>query len=268
MKHNIRDSIIFLIDALGISALYRMYQHRQGPLVRVIVFHDVADASWFGEVIAHCVQNYNVLTPADFQAQKFDSTRINILLTFDDGYQSWVDVCAPVLKKHNLKALFFINSGLLDIAFDSTKVTTYMRERLFLSPKAPLTWDGAKILQSHGHTIGGHSVGHYNLAILGQSELEREIIDDKKRIEEQLGITLTDFAYPFGQKIHRTDNILELLTKVGYTSVYTALSGFVPSKHGVAEIPRMCIEKNQPIASVQYWIEGSYDIFCSIIRML
>lgn len=257
MKHKIRDGIIFLIDALGISALYRMYQRRQGPLVRVIVFHDVADASWFGEVIAHCVQNYNVLTPADFHAQKFDLTQINILLTFDDGYQSWVDVCAPILKKHNLKALFFINSGLLDIAFDSTKVTTYMHERLFLSPKVPLTWDGAKILQSHGHTIGGHSVGHYNLAILGQSELECEIINDKKRIEEQLGITLTDFAYPFGRTNNYTVTVFGVAKQAGYTWQYSAVSDFVT---GTAVIPRTLIEKNQSVQSLKRWINGGYDV--------
>ena len=81
-------------------------------------------------------------------------------------------------------------------------------------------------------------------------------------------MVVTDFAYPFGRKIHRTDSVLELLTKVGYTSVYTAVSGFVPSKQRVAEIPRMCIEKNQLIVDIQYWIEGSYDIFSRLTRKL
>lgn len=257
MKHTLRNFIIWLIESIGISFLYRAYQRKKGSLVRILAFHDVQDGVWFEAVLNMLAANYTVITPAQFHAKEFDSEKINILLTFDDGYQSWVDVCAPALKARNLKALFFINSGLLDIASDPTSVTTYMRERLFLTPKAPLTWDSAKALLTEGHTIGGHSVGHYNLAVLDQSMLEREIKDDKKRIEEQLGCTPTDFAYPFGRSNNYNPNVFGVVKQAGYTWQCSAVSSFVT---GAKVTPRTLVEKLQPLQSLGCWIEGAYDI--------
>ncbi len=259
MKHVIRDVFIFLFDALYVSALYRAVVHRNRPLVRIIAFHDVQDEEWFPQVIGMCVENYNVITPADFHQQNFHPQKINILLTFDDGYQSWIDICVPVLKRYNLRGLFFVNSGLLDISDSPTQVAAYMREHLLISPKVPLTWEGAQTLVQEGHTIGGHSVNHYNLAVLGQHDLEREIIDDKKKIEAKLSTIIVDFAYPFGQKKHRSTKVLQLLRHAGYSSVYTAETGFAEGLED--EIPRMCIEKNQPVSQVQRWVEGGYDLF-------
>ncbi len=258
IKHITRDTVICLFDKTGISRLYRKQVRKKGPLVRVIAFHDVKEKEWFETVIETLVSNYHVITPEQFHIKEFDSEKINILITFDDGYQSWVDVCLPVLKARNLKALFFINSGLLDIASDPTSVTAYMRERLFLAPKAPLTWDNAKALLTEGHTIGGHSVGHYNLAVLDQSMLEREIKDDKKRIEAQLSITLTDFAYPFGRTNNYNFNVFGVVQQAGYTWQYSAVSSFVTS---ATVTPRTLVEKDQPIESLKRWIEGGYDIF-------
>jgi peptidoglycan/xylan/chitin deacetylase (PgdA/CDA1 family) len=224
----------------------------------VLAFHDVKEKEWFEEVIKMLVSNYCVITPLQFHIKKFDTEKINILLTFDDGYASWVDVCAPILKRNNIKALFFINSGLLTIANDPTAVTAYMRDRLLLTPKAPLTWEGAQTLVAQGHTIGGHSINHYNLAVLDQSVLESEIKDDKKTIEETLKVTLTDFAYPFGRKNNYNTNVFGVAKHAGYTWQYAAQSSF--SKGGTIT-PRTLLEKNQPVASIKQWIEGGYDIF-------
>ena len=257
MKHHIRNLAISIISALGMSAAYRAYRRTRGPLVRVIAFHDVKNNVWFQEVIEMLIGHYHVISPEQFHAQEFDAQKINVLLTFDDGYQSWVDVCAPILKKNKLKALFFINSGLLDIAYDSSKVSLYMKERLLLTPKAPLTWDGSRTLLKEGHTIGGHSSNHYNLAVLDQSVLESEINGDKKRTEEQLGVTLTDFAYPFGRKKNYNPNVFGVVKQAGYTWQYSAMSCFDTSTQ---VIPRTLIEKNQSMQSLKQWIEGGYDI--------
>jgi peptidoglycan/xylan/chitin deacetylase (PgdA/CDA1 family) len=258
MKHIIRDFIIWINDTVGISFLYRAYQRKKGPLVRVIAFHDVKEKEWFEEVVVMLIKNYNVLTPEQFHTKDFDAEKINILLTFDDGYASWVDICAPILKKYKLKGLFFINSGLLDIAHEPSKVTAYMRDRLLLTPKAPLTWEGAQTLVAQGHTIGGHSVNHYNLAVLDQSVLESEIKDDKKTIEERLKVALIDFAYPFGRKNNYNTNVFGIAEHAGYTWQYAAHSSF--NREGTIT-SRTLLEKNHPLLSIKRWIEGGYDIF-------
>ncbi len=259
MKHKIRDSIIFLIDIFGISALYCWRLRKKGPLVRVLAFHDVADKVWFEQVISMLVKNYHILTPEQLHNKDFNREKINILLTFDDGYQSWIDNCLPVLQKFNLKGLFFINSGLLDIAHDEVKVAEYMKNRLLISPKKPLSWDGARKLLAEGHNIGGHTVHHPNLALLSPIELEKEIREDKKKIEDMLQTEPVDFAYPFGRKDNWNTVVLDMVHTCGYAFVYDAESGFVDTQN-YSQIARVCLEKGQSVASVQRWIRGGYDI--------
>jgi len=208
---------------------------------------------------------FNLITPAQFHCKEFDTNKINVLLTFDDGYQSWVDVCLPIMGEYNAKGIFFINSGLLDVAYDAAAVEKYIHERLLLSNvRQPLTWEGTKALVSAGQTIGGHTVTHPNLAKLDTKEIKTEIEDDKKRIEIILDITLIDFAYPFGRKNNYTVDIFGATMKAGYTFVYTADTGFV-KEFGNSNISRVCLEKNQSLQSINLCINGGYDVLKSVI---
>jgi peptidoglycan/xylan/chitin deacetylase (PgdA/CDA1 family) len=260
MKHTIRDLIIFCIDILGISFLYRLYCKTKGPLVRVVCFHDVADQAWFESVIHLFVTEYHVITPQEFHAKEFHEQKVNILLTFDDGYQSWIDHCLPVLEKYQLKGLFFINSGLLDIADDEVKVAEYMSQQLLITPKKALTWAGAQTLVNAGHTIGGHTVTHPNMALLSADDAAAEITQDKERIEHMLKIAPCDFAYPFGTKVYFSVKTIFLVKRAGYTMQYSAISCFGNDEY----VPRTLVENQQSLSSVRSWIEGGYDVFTMI----
>lgn len=261
MKHLIRDIIISCIDVLGISFLYRLYCRRRGPLVRVLCFHDVADAAWFESVIAMLTKKYHVITPEQFHEGNFDAEKINVLLTFDDGYQSWIDNCLPVLRHYGLKGLFFVNSGLLDAAEVPQKADAYMRSHLRILPKKALTWVGLKKLSSGGHTIGGHTVSHVDLADLDPSTIQREVGEDKKKLEVFLQKELTDFAYPFG-KLPKDE--AGSMRGSGYGFRHSADSGWYRGS-GEHLVRRTLLEKTQSIASVRSWVEGGYDIFKQIV---
>jgi peptidoglycan/xylan/chitin deacetylase (PgdA/CDA1 family) len=262
MKHFVRDVIIFLIDVTGISAVYRFFMRKKGPLVRVLCFHDVANAQWFGDVIGMLVREFNVVTPEQFNAKSFSNSKINLLITFDDGYKSWTDICLPILKTYEVKALFFVNSGILDVASDKIMSAKYFQNNVLVSPKEPLTWDHAKELIAQGHTIGGHTVHHVNLAKCDKDKTVAEIEEDKKRHEEMLGVQLSDFAYPFGTKKHFTNETTGVAAKAGYQRQYSAITGFATSAD--IQIPRTLIEKDQSIGGVHSWVLGGYDCFCAL----
>jgi len=232
---------------------------RKGPLVRVLCFHDVDDAVWFESVIKMLLQNHNVLTPYQFHANDFDVEKINILLSFDDGYQSWIDTCLPVLERYDCKGLFFINSGLLDSVGDLEQVDAYMQNRLRISSKSPLTWQGAEALLVSGHSIGGHTITHPDLTSLPEEEVCTEVQDDKRRAESMLAVELKDFAYPFGTQLHYNDSIAKTATVAGYQYIYTAETGFYDNN--ITSVPRTLVEHNQVMSSLCHWIEGGYDIF-------
>ncbi len=261
IKHKIRDGLIFLISVSGLSFVYRRHTRHKEPLVRVLCFHDVPEREWFESVITILKQNYHLLTPTEFHEKKFDPNRINILLTFDDGYQSWVDVALPVLDTHNVKGLFFICSGLLDV-YGTEAQKDFVKKRLLLKPRKTLSWEGAQKLVSAGHAIGGHTVSHRNLAKLSKKHPERvwsEIKDNKVALEHKLKTKVMDFAYPFGRQKHFNEDVTAEVQKAMYSHIYSAETGFVDAS---ANINRTLVEKNQSLKSIQRWIDGAYDIFC------
>jgi peptidoglycan/xylan/chitin deacetylase (PgdA/CDA1 family) len=260
MKHKVRDALILFFHFSGASYLYRSIVRRNSPLVRVLVFHDVADSQWFKDVLYMLTKRYHLLTPEAFHARDFHKEKINILLTFDDGYASWTEVCAPILATYKTKGLFFINSGLLN-GKDDAASAMFVRNNLHLKkPHRRLTWEGARFLVSLGHTIGGHTLNHSNVATLTKKACMQEIVADKKEIESQLCVSLTDFAYPFGRKKHRSNEAATIAYEAGYTHLFAADPSFY-TKTQKQDIPRMCIEREQSSKSLIFWIEGAYDIF-------
>ncbi len=261
IRHLIRDSIISVLTYTGISFVYRYFEKKKGPLTRIVVFHDVPDPVWFEKMIQTLVSETNVLSPQDFSDGIRTEDKVNILITFDDGYASWVSVALPVLRAHGLSGIFFINSGLLDCAHSPKDTETFMRESLKIKPRSPLTWLDATLLLDEGHTIGGHAAMHPNLATCTEEQAQREVLLDKERIESKLGIHLSEFAYPFGTKVSVNKHAMEAVRKAGYLRAYTAISRFVHHKDETFLLPRMCIESDLSKQKLTQWLNGGYDLF-------
>ena len=260
IRHKVRDMIITALDLLGIAAVYRMWRKRDGSLTRIVVFHDVPDRVWFASMVETLVRETRVLTPEEFRTGVRDHERINTLITFDDGYESWVDTVLPVLHEHHIKALFFVNSGLVECASDERTAAVYMREQLSVSPKPALDVEGLQTISHAGHTIGGHTRMHFDLTTLGGDMRTSEILADKHVLEDVCGTAVTDFAYPFGTNQHLNDMVVDAVKDAGYTHAYTAISDFV---HGDEKFhtPRMCIETDTTPRQIRRWIFGAYDLF-------
>ena len=59
-----------------------------------------------------------------------------------------------------------------------------------------MTWDQVRALRKAGHTIGGHTISHPNVAQVSLAEARSEIIGCKTRVEEELGERIDHFSYP------------------------------------------------------------------------
>ncbi len=261
MKNWVRDTLIALISITGISVLCRAWMHQKNTLVRVIVFHDVTDPVWFERTIKELVHRYHVLSPHEFQNKVHVKDKINILVTFDDGYASWVRVCAPILAQYGVSALFFVNSGFVDSVENKTEMETYVRGKLLLKGQHQgITWEGIHTLIKGGHAIGGHTVNHVRLAQVEEVIQKEEIVHDKNRIEDMVGREITAFAYPFGNFSDYTEATKQIVRTAGYTYAFTTASSFVKSGSAYT-IPRLCIPDALTIKQLNKWIGGAYDVY-------
>jgi peptidoglycan/xylan/chitin deacetylase (PgdA/CDA1 family) len=104
-----------------------------------------------------------------------------LALTFDDGHRNFLDHALPVLVELRLPATIFVVSG-------------------FCNGKAgALTWSEVREIAAAGIEIGAHSVTHRDLETLSAAEAHAEIRGSKAQIEDQLGMPVRAFAYPYGR---------------------------------------------------------------------
>lgn len=268
IQTHIRDIFIALVTIIGGAYVYRLIMKTKGPLVRVVVFHDVTDKEWFASTVACLETHYHLLSPEAFFAHRFEATKINVLITFDDGYDSWATVCAPVLTEHQTHAIFFVNSGLLDVhGLGRGAQAHYLTDNLLLSrPRVILSWGDLALLKDQGHMIGGHTRSHVRLSEAPESKQVTEIGEDKKNIEQHLKVSLGVFAYPFGRRGDYTHTSSAVVKEAGYQHAFTTESGFVCMGSGEEHyrIPRMCIEDGLTPRELRRWIDGGYDLYAKI----
>jgi peptidoglycan/xylan/chitin deacetylase (PgdA/CDA1 family) len=223
MKIIIRNILIILFYLTSIPFWRRLLLKK--PLVRVWCLHEVKDnqVKQFENKIKYLLLKYNVITPGKFINQDLSSKRTNILITFDDGYESWFKNVLPILKKFCLKAVFFINNDFEEYA---------------------------KELLADGHTLGGHSVTHPYLTELSKEQLENEIWQSVKS---------NFFAYSFGDKKSYNEQVVSEIKKAGYKFSFTILPGFNNKKTNPYLLHRDSLDADISNVIFKLWLKGCYD---------
>ena len=108
------------------------------------------------------------------------------------------------------------------------------------STSRPLSAQQVRQLASGaGIEIGGHSVTHSSLALLDREAQQREIVDNKRRLEELLGRPMRHFSYPHGEF---SEDTVTLLKQAGYDSACTTQNVAVDRPADLFRLPRISVE--------------------------
>ncbi len=143
---------------------------------------------WAVVAVALCAVVAGVGLVGAARADAAPAPKVVVSLTFDDGFETVWGV-RPQLRKYEMHATFFINSGKLN-------------------QTGRLTSSQVRQLAADGNEIGGHSVSHPNIANLDPLEAKRQICDDRVALAGLLGTAPTDFAYPYGAYTPATQAIV------------------------------------------------------------
>ncbi len=180
-----------------------------------------------------------------------------VAFTFDDGWRDCYTQIAPQLEKFGVNAMFFINPNFADAADnndeayikDFTEVTTK-------SPgKLPMTWAQMKDLQQRGFLIGAHTLDHYCINDDNLEELEHQIGDCKKVIEERLGASCDYFAFPYGRLEHANPASIDIACKY-YKYVFSQSDHKHYFSFNGKVINRRHFEPFWPIGHVKYFLSS------------
>jgi peptidoglycan/xylan/chitin deacetylase (PgdA/CDA1 family) len=141
-----------------------------------------------------------------------------VIITFDDGYGDFYTDAFPILKRQNVKATVFINSGL-------------MGQPNYMTPQQV-----AEVANSGLVEIGGHGFSHQNLTSIDTESAKKVIDDDAANIKKSYGITPVSFAYPYG--IYN-ETIRKMVSDAGYKYAATLESGWTVQSNALLELPRI-----------------------------
>ena len=96
-----------------------------------------------------------------------DKNDDDVLITFDDAFEDFAKVAAPILQRHGFSALMFV---------PTRRLGQPEAWRGANEPARPLMdWATVRALANDGMEFGGHSRTHADLTRLSDSEREDEI---------------------------------------------------------------------------------------------
>ena len=154
-----------------------------------------------------------------------------VFLTFDDGYLDHYTNAFRMLKKYNAKGTFFI-----------------ITEKPDHDPNYA-TWDQIKEMAEDGQEIGSHSKTHPNLSNLSFEQIQEELRESKKKLEEKIQKPIISFCYPAGEY----DNRVLKIVKEEYLFARTTSPGKYFSLQRRFEIPTTRIFPSTGINSLKIW---------------
>jgi peptidoglycan/xylan/chitin deacetylase (PgdA/CDA1 family) len=116
-----------------------------------------------------------------------------LVITFDDGYENIYTHAFPVLKQYGLKGTIFLTTSSSQELRKLSSCSSWFEHRPLLS------WPEIKKMHEHGFEFGAHTRTHRDLTQIPIEEAELEIIQSKAEIQDQLGVEVKAFAYPYGK---------------------------------------------------------------------
>jgi len=184
-----------------------------------------------------------------------------IVLTFDDGYQSLRRYALPVLDRLEFRATVF-------------PVAAYVGRQnrwdanLFWRRHRHLDWGELRELVAAGWEVGSHSLRHDYLPLLSPAELEFDLRTSREILEDNLQIPIRHLSLPFGRG---NSEVFHCALAAGFQSVVTlgqhrtplvstgnASGDGVPGKQLVV-IPRRGVYLHDTIRSFRRRVETGLD---------
>ncbi len=213
----------------------------QNNQLKVLAYHAVQNKENFEQQIIYLKNKYNLISLEElknFSPLEDELPPKSLLITFDDGDNSLFINALPVLKKHEVPAVIFIITGLIDTnrPFWWNEIEYYMGKEVgnkkvwevkhwtnkkrehYLdslrkkSNKPPLTYEQLATSQlremmKNKIAIGNHSHTHPMFDQCTPMELEMEM-EESTKILKSLNADYEMFAYPNGNYSEEAEGIL------------------------------------------------------------
>jgi peptidoglycan/xylan/chitin deacetylase (PgdA/CDA1 family) len=153
-----------------------------------------------------------------------------VVLTFDDGYADFATAAFPVLQREQFTATSFVVSG-------------------FVGRPGYMSAAQVQEVAADGIVIGAHTVHHIDLAAASRQVDTAEIDASKAALQQLLGKTIADFAYPYGDV---NASVVSLVREAGFADAVTMQAGDESCAGAPFLLPRIRVIGSDSVATFAY----------------
>jgi peptidoglycan/xylan/chitin deacetylase (PgdA/CDA1 family) len=250
------------------SPLVRLMGPRSGTRVPILMYHSVSN-NLFG--MSHPYYHIHT-TPAVFSEQMrwlrnagyrtvglaeawtglASGTDLSkkVVLTFGDGYRDFYTEAMNVLTQCGFSATLFL-------ATDRIR-----RHAVRIEGADYLTWKEVRILEQAGIRIGSHSVTNSDLRSSYPDQFEYELGHSKEVIEQNLGVAVDAFCYPFAfpeEDKSFTRFLEDEMQNIGFEYGVSTILGRAGRHSNRLFLPRLPVNTwdDEPLLKAK--LDGGYD---------
>ena len=199
----------------------------------IVVFHRVDDrygdtplnntTAEFAAYLAFFKRFYSVISLGELldRLRNGDDLSGRIVITFDDGYLDNYREAAPILRRFNLPACFFVVTDFMG----STHVPWWDEDLGIRSEW--MSWEQVRALRAQGFDIGPHTMSHVDLGVTVGTDAFAEISGSKARLERELDEPVSYFSYPYGRYDQMVEANRDAVRRAGLVYCLSAYGGAV-----------------------------------------
>lgn len=151
-------------------------------------------------------------------------------VTIDDAFACVQRHGLPILQEFGICATLFVVAGMLG------ETNQWDPERL-MDKSEIREWLAA------GQKIGSHTLTHPRLTQLGAGLAREEISASRKLLEDEFGVSVKDFCYPYGDQ---NPVVCDLVAAAGYETGCTVESRAVTASDNPFRLPRLLARYRWP----------------------
>lgn len=222
--------------------LHMTWRHRQQLTKRFSARKSFPGAVLFYHRVADCVTNSWSITTKNFirhldwlqlnfEFATLDETvaqqklgtreRPTVHITFDDGYAENMEFAVPEMLKRAIPFTYFVTTRFVE------HQVPFPHDVAHGQPLAPNTIDDIRCLSEAGIVIGAHSDSHLDFGRpIPRTELIREIVDVRKKLQDWTGQSIDYFAFPYGLPSNIAQPAIDVVFEAGYKAFVSAAGGF------------------------------------------
>ena len=163
------------------------------------------------------------INPSNFENELNDNKKDRkVLITIDDGYQSFYDNAWPILKKDKIPFILFVST----------------RE---VGKRGYMSWENIREIEKYDFVeIGNHSHTHEYLIDFEDQEIKNDLKKSISIFKNEIGKNSAFFSYPFGEYSSSLKNIV---IELGFKYAFGQHSGVVDYTKNLFEMPRFPINE-------------------------